>query len=463
MKINWNNGSFRDPSNRVFELDGEIYRAIFNSAKAEFLDIEKSGIVKKLIDKSFLIETFELEKSNTLYSHHELSDVYTILKHKKIPFISYPYEWCFEQLKRAAIFHLDMQLYLLENSFHLKDSSAFNIQFIGNKPIFIDFFSIKKYTEGEYWIGYKQFCENFLNPLILSSKKKVFYNDIFRSSLEGISSTTLNNILSLRDKFSFNIFSHVVLQSKYEQKILSNEKDTIKKFKSLKKLPKKNLISMILLLRNWIKTLKMKSSRTAWSEYSFINTYKEDERKKKINSVKKFINKIKPNLVVDLGCNTGDYSIAALESGAKYAVGFDFDFESLNKSQDRSNYFLPLWFDAANPSPNQGFMENERDGFERRVKSDALISLAFIHHLVIAKNVSVKMFVKWISKISDFGLLEFVPKNDETVKKMLISKEDIYMDYNIDNLIKNLENNFKIENIEQISSSGRQIIEYLPK
>ena len=220
---------------------------------------------------------------------------------------------------------------------------------------------------------------------------------------------------------------------------------------------------MILLLRNWIKTLKMKSSRTAWSEYSFINTYKEDERKKKINSVKKFINKIKPNLVVDLGCNTGDYSIAALESGAKYAVGFDFDFESLNKSQDRSNYFLPLWFDAANPSPNQGFMENERDGFERRVKSDALISLAFIHHLVIAKNVSVKMFVKWISKISDFGLLEFVPKNDETVKKMLISKEDIYMDYNIDNLIKNLENNFKIENIEQISSSGRQIIEYLPK
>ena len=463
MKINWNKGSFRDPSNRIFESEGKIYRAIFNSGKSDYIDIQQSGIIQKLINKKYLIDTDELDRRNKLYSHEELKNVYIILKHKKIPFISYPYEWCFEQLKKAAIFHLDLQLYLLENNFNLKDSSAFNIQFIGGEPIFIDFFSLQKYNDGDYWIGYKQFCENFLNPLYLSFKKNVQFNHIIRSNLEGISSTTLNNLLSFKDKLSLNVFSHIVLQSRYEKKVLLDEKSSIKKFKKLKKLPKKNLISMITIIKNWIKKFNIQNKKSTWSDYSVINTYKDYEKKKKIDIVKKFTNKIKPNLLVDLGCNTGDYSIAALENGANYAVGFDFDIESLNKSYDRSPNFLPLWFDAANPSPDQGFMQKERDGFERRVKSDALISLAFIHHLVIAKNISVKMFVEWISKISQFGLLEFVPKNDETIQKMLISKRDIYKDYNIDNLIKYLEYDFKIVSIDQVSESGRKIIEYSKK
>ena len=463
MKINWNKGSFRDPSNRIFESEGKIYRAIFNSGKSDYINIQQSGIIQKLINKNYLIDTDELDRRNKLYSHEELKNVYIILKHKKIPFISYPYEWCFEQLKKAAIFHLDLQLYLLENNFNLKDSSAFNIQFIGGEPIFIDFFSLQKYNDGDYWIGYKQFCENFLNPLYLSFKKNVQFNHIIRSNLEGISSTTLNNLLSFKDKLSLNVFSHIVLQSRYEKKVLLDEKSSIKKFKKLKKLPKKNLISMITIIKNWIKKFNIQNKKSTWSDYSVINTYKDFEKKKKIDIVKKFTNKIKPNLLVDLGCNTGDYSIAALENGANYAVGFDFDIESLNKSYDRSPNFLPLWFDAANPSPDQGFMQKERDGFERRVKSDALISLAFIHHLVIAKNISVKMFVEWISKISQFGLLEFVPKNDETIQKMLISKRDIYKDYNIDNLIKYLEYDFKIVSIDQVSESGRKIIEYSKK
>ena len=463
MKINWNKGSFRDPSNRIFESEGKIYRAIFNSGKSDYIDIQQSGIIQKLINKKYLIDTDELDRRNKLYSHEELKNVYIILNHKKIPFISYPYEWCFEQLKKAAIFHLDLQLYLLENNFNLKDSSAFNIQFIGGEPIFIDFFSLQKYNDGDYWIGYKQFCENFLNPLYLSFKKNVQFNHIIRSNLEGISSTTLNNLLSFKDKLSLNVFSHIVLQSRYEKKVLLDEKSSIKKFKKLKKLPKKNLISMITIIKNWIKKFNIQNKKSTWSNYSVINTYKDYEKKKKIDIVKKFTNKIKPNLLVDLGCNTGDYSIAALENGANYAVGFDFDIESLNKSYDRSPNFLPLWFDAANPSPDQGFMQKERDGFERRVKSDALISLAFIHHLVIAKNISVQMFVEWISKISQFGLLEFVPKNDETIQKMLISKRDIYKDYNIDNLIKYLEYDFKIVSIDQVSESGRKIIEYSKK
>ena len=130
----------------------------------------------------------------------------TIIEHRKIEYISYPYEWSFDQLKDAALHHLDFHIYLLDNNATLIDGSAFNIQFDGHKPIFIDLLSIKKYEDGEYWTAHKQFCENFLNPLILKSKKGIDFNNWFKGNLEGINTKDLNAVLSIKDKFSFNIF-----------------------------------------------------------------------------------------------------------------------------------------------------------------------------------------------------------------------------------------------------------------
>lgn len=463
MTIKWNNGSYRDPVNRVFEFNGEIYRAIYNFGEKNYLNIKKSGIIEELVSKDFIVDTEEVSKDNSVFNESELSNAKFILKHKKIPFVSYPYEWCFEQLKKAAIFHLDLQIFLLKKHFILKDASAFNIQFIGNQPIFIDLTSIEPYVDGEYWKGYKQFCENFLNPLLLTSKKKVPFNYFFRSNLEGISSKYLTNLLSLKDKFSLNIITHVILQAKYEDKVINNEKDIIEKYKKLKKLPKKNYMSILLMLKNWIKKMEIKKNKSTWSEYAKKNTYKDSEKNKKAEIVEKFVKKFKPKTLIDLGCNTGDYSIAGLNGGADYAIGFDYDFESINKACNRSKQFLPLWLDAANPSPGQGFNELERDSFSSRAKSDALIALAFIHHMIIAKNISLKMFINWIASISKVGLLEFVPKNDETVEKMLLSKKDIYPDYNFDNLINELNKKHQINNIINVSDSGRKIIEYQSK
>ena len=278
MTIKWNNGSYRDPSNRIFEYDGEIFRAIYGTGEKNYLNIKKSGIIEELISKEFLIHTEEVDKNNLLYKESELSNVNYILKHKKIPFISYPYEWCFEQLKTAAIFHLELQIFLLKKNFVLKDASAFNIQFIGNKPVFIDFTSIEQYVEGEYWKGYKQFCENFLNPIILTSKKQVPFNYFFRSNLEGINSKYLSNLLSLSDKFSLNVYTHVILQAKYEDKVINDEKVVIKKFKNLKKFPKKNYMSLLLMLRNWISKIEFKKKK---------KKRKKKEKKKKKKKKKK--------------------------------------------------------------------------------------------------------------------------------------------------------------------------------
>lgn len=463
MTIIWNKGSFRDPKNKVFEYDQNIFRYINEIGISDYKKIKNSGILNESIENNFLIDTKELDKNHFLFSSGYFSKSDTILRHEKIPFISYPYEWSFEQLKSAALLHLNFQIFLLEKNFILKDASAFNIQFIGKKPIFIDCMSLEEYKDGSYWIGYKQFCEHFLNPLLLTSKKKIPFNYLLRSNLEGLSSKDLSNLFSFFDKFSINIFSHVVLQAKFEKKSLLDEKNTISKYKNLKKFPKKNYISLLLLLKNWISKLDSEKRKTTWSDYAEINTYKNNEKNEKFSIVENFSKKFKPNLLFDFGCNTGDYSLASLNGGAKYVVGLDFDFEALNQASKRSDNFLPLWMDSANPSPSQGFDGFERLGLKERAKPDALIALAFIHHMVIAKNISMEMFVKWLTSIAGKGLIEFVPKNDETVKKMLISKEDIFFDYNLENLVSNLNREHMINSIINVSESGRKIIEYQKK
>ncbi|MCH8816049.1 MAG: class I SAM-dependent methyltransferase, partial [Chloroflexi bacterium] len=89
-------------------------------------------------------------------------------------------------LRRAALHYLDLHLDLLERNFTLSDASAYNIQFRGTRPVFIDVLSIRPYREGEYWTGYRQFCEQFLNPLLLVAVSGIPYQAWFRGNIEGI-------------------------------------------------------------------------------------------------------------------------------------------------------------------------------------------------------------------------------------------------------------------------------------
>ena len=240
-------GSFRDPAGKIYYENNRIFRKLTAIGIERFLKLKASNIISKSIQKGFLIETKEVENEhNKKEDNREL-----ILEHKKIPYISYPYEWSFSQLKDAAIFHLDFHLFLLENDATLIDASAYNIQFIGSKLKFIDVLSIQKYTEGEHWAGHKQFCENFLNPLILKSKKGVKFNNWFKGNLEGIETNELNNLLSIFDKLSYNIFVHVYLLNKLEEKYRSRK--SLKPIaKNNKKISKKSLILILSQLRKFI-------------------------------------------------------------------------------------------------------------------------------------------------------------------------------------------------------------------
>ncbi len=454
-------GSFRDPAGKIFYLNGKIFRKLNDTGKERIKYILSNRIIEKSISSNFLIETkIVSDKEKVKLSLNEKD---FILEHDAIPYISYPYEWSFSQLKDAALFHLDFHLFLLSHNVTLIDASAYNIQFIGSRPVFIDVLSLKKYEDGTPWQGHKQFCEHFLNPLILKSKKGIKFNNWFKGNIEGIETSEINKILGISDKFSYNIFIHIYLLNKLEEKFKNKKSLEIKKRKSTF-LKKKNLVAMLSQLRNFISKLKDYKSISTWDTYSIDNSYSQESYMKKKEIVQNFFKKNNFKQVCDLGCNDGEFSEIALNNNCSKVIGFDIDLNAIEKGYQKSKNqklnFLPLFFDASNPSSKLGWNNNERKSFNERAKFDGMIALAFEHHLAIAKNIPLNQVVRWLTSIAPKGLIEFVPKEDITIKKMLELKGDIFIDYSITNFEKYLNQNCKVFYKKIIKDTVRVIYEY---
>ena len=460
MELLKNPGSFRDPSGQVYKYNDRIIRIVKKFGKKKYEYIKEKGLIAESTKNNFLINTKEV---NEEFKNFKSEDCCYFLEHEKLDYISYPYEWGFYQLKEAALHHLNFQIFLLERDAVLIDSSAFNIQFRNNKPIFIDVLSIDRYVEGDYWKGHSQFLQQFLNPLLLRSLKGISFNDWYKGNLDGIKTSELNNLLSLKDKISFNVFFSVVLLSKMQNQNTKDPKEAIKKINKKKPLSKNSYKGLLIQLKNWITKLKPVQQKTEWDTYSVSNTYDKNQETQKIKVIKTFSEKVKPSLLADIGCNDGLYSFESLKSGCSKAIGFDIDINAIDRAYNNSLKnglnFLPLYFNATNPSARLGWYEKERESFIDRLNFDAVIALAFEHHLALAQNIPLEETVRWIMNIGKRGLIEYVDKMDETVQRMLSIKGDIFPNYNQENFEKNILINGKIIN-KTILSKTRTIYEF---
>lgn len=450
-----NVGSFRDPSGHIYESKGGIFRTVAPIAAPEYEATRDSGLMRSLVDSQKLVDFGEVGQDRL--SGLPARAAY-ILEHPRLSFISYPYEWSFSLLRDAALFHLDLHLEVLERGFTLSDASAYNIQFNGPHPIFIDHLSLRRYRDGEFWTGHRQFCEQFLNPLLLRSLFGVPHNSWYRGNLEGISVGDIAKLVRFRHKFSWNMLSHVVLQNRFQQGVSADKAPSA----SLKerRLPLSGYKGLLKQLRNWIGRLTPERlGSTVWGNYATTHTYSGEEEAAKKQFVADFVKASGVKTTIDLGCNTGDYSKIALECGGERALGFDFDQQALDRAHHRAKdqklNFLPLFLDAKNPSPDQGWRQAERSGLATRTKADAVFALAFEHHLTIAHNVPLEQVIGWITDIAPRGVLEFVPKSDPTVQKMLALREDIFPDYTEENFARILSSLRRVEKKETVSNSGR--------
>ncbi len=286
----------------------------------------------------------------------------------------------------------------------------------------------------------------------------------YRGNQEGISTQDLAKIMPFKNKFSWNIFTQVTLQAALQNTAQKNKKPVAGGVKK-RTFPKASYKNMLITLQKWItKLTPLDKQQSTWGKYETDNSYSSDEARVKKDFVSEFVSTVKPRQLWDIGCNMGHYAEVALSSGALSVIGFDFDHMALDQGFDRACQknlnFTPCYMDASNQSPDQGWNGAERMGIAKRSSADALINLAFAHHMIISKNIPMDQYVDWILGFADQGIVEFVPKCDPMVQELLLLREDIFPDYEQDTIMAMISQKAEILKTAQVTESGRMLIWY---
>lgn len=446
-KLNKDFSSFRDPAGYIYYENNRVYRKINDCYFKEYNHFVNSGLYEELKVSEYLIPHKEF-----INNKKEI-----ILEVDKVPFISYPYEWCFDELKDAALLTLNICKKSLEHGMILKDASSYNVQFYKGKPIFIDTLSFDFYEEGSPWGAYGQFCRHFIVPLILMSHVDENLNSLLKNYIDGIPVDIANNILKGRGGFTAK--QHIKWHCKSISKYNDSDKEIKKVFVS-----KKSLINMIDMMIRQITKLNTKHKDTEWGTYYDNTNYTDLADKNKIKLVEKYLNKINlecDDVIFDIGANDGKYSrlVANMEANV---IAFDIDINAVSHNyktikQNNEKNILPLILDCTNPSPDLGFALEERLGITKRGNRKCVMALAFIHHMAISNNVSFDMLANWFSKLGEYLIIEFVPKNDSQVQKLLKTRKDIFNNYTESNFENIFNNYYEILEKNKISDSTRTI------
>ncbi len=450
--------SFRDPSGFLFTREGELYRQVNQLYREDYDLLISSGLYPALAGEGLLVAHREVD-----IPPEDPGVAYKMIRPDPIPFISYPYEWSFSQLKAAALATLAIEKKALEFGVSLKDASAYNIQFVGSRPVFIDTLSFERYREGEPWVAYRQFCQHFLAPLALMSRCDVRLGGMLRLYIDGIPLDLASSLLPGKTRFSFSLLSHIHLHSKSQERHAADgageAKSRVEKGKG--KVSKLAFRGIIDSLESAVRKMAWKAGGTEWGDYYGATNYSERAREDKKRRVGEYLSAISPGRVWDLGANTGIYSRLAAERGA-YTVAFDVDPAAVEKNflrarKTKEETILPLLCDLTNPSPGIGWANRERMSLLERGPVDAVLALALVHHLAISNNLPFFKIAEFFRGAGRDLIVEFVPKEDSQVRRLLATREDIFPDYDRESFERVFSDYFTIERSEKIADSERTI------
>lgn len=447
--------SFRDPSGFVFRRNNEILRRINHIYKENYDHLMQSGLYRALVDDEMLIPHNEVDPRDTQDTH-----AYKIIKPQLVPFISYPYEWCFSQLKDAARLTLSIQKKAFEFGMSLKDCSAFNIQFLGSRPVFIDTLSFEKYQHGQLWPAYRQFCQHFLAPLSLMSHTDIRLGQLLRAYLDGIPLDLTSDLLPFRSRFSFSLLWHIHLHARSQKRFADRMVNTAKR--RISPLAFRGLIDS---LESAVQRLKWRPIGTERADYYQNTNYSTQAMRSKEQLVDKLLCRVKPTITWDFGANTGLFSRIAAANSAQ-TIAFDIDPSAVEKhylqcATDADSKTLPLLMDLTNPSPASGWENQERMSIMQRGPADAGLALALIHHLAIGNNLPFEKIADFFNRTCRYLIIEFVPKNDSQVQKLLTNRQDIFGDYTQEAFEKIFQTRFVLQQKTSVLGSHRTL--YLMK
>ncbi len=449
------NASFRDPSGFVFQKDGEIFRQVNQSYQPDYDLLMSSGLYERLVERNLIIPHIEVQPSSPVDER-----AYKIIKPTLIRFITFPYEWSFSQYKDAALQTLRVAKEALNYGMLLKDASAYNIQFVNNRPLFIDTLSFTRYQEGQPWVAYRQFCQHFLAPLALMSKVDVQMGKLMQLYIDGIPLQLTSELLPLATRLNFGLSTHIHIHANALRKYTSENQ---KQAYTNRVFNKTALIGLIESLANTIQHLQWQPKGENWAEYYQATNYSDQAFLEKKKIISEVLGQIQPALVWDLGANTGVFSKLGQGFEDCLIISSDYDPEAveinyLDCKKQKIKNVLPLIVDLTNPSPAIGWANTEREAFFERGPVEVILALALIHHLAISNNLPFQKIARLFAEQTRNLIIEFVPKEDSQVQRLLSSREDIFPEYNLDGFLSAFSLEFEV--LKEFPVTGSQRVVY---
>jgi hypothetical protein len=445
--------SFRDPSGFIYSKDGTIYRFVSTSYQSHFKLLESSGLSADLIKKKLLLPYAGLQENHT-----NRPDWHITLQPRPLPFLSFAWEWSFSQLKDAAITTLAVCKAALQKGMILKDATPSNIQFVEGKAMLIDTLSFETYVEGEAWVAYRQFCECFLNPLLLARYCGLEVHRLSLSYPDGVPASVTAPLLPLRTKLKPSVYLHVHLHANMVGKTTSNA--------ATKKVSKKNIEQILQHLEDCINGLTLTPKTTTWNNYYGETILSNEYLHSKKELISSLLTGIDYTSVIDLGANEGEFSLLCKKESLVVATDFDsacIDSFYKRLRKEKQTHILPLVIDLTYPSPAMGWQNIERVAFFKRQSFDLCLALALIHHLAVAKNLRFEQLADFFADICTQLIIEFVPKTDPKVVGMLQWRQDIFDQYTPENFEHAFEQHFACKVKKPVHDSERTIYYYYKK
>lgn len=453
-------GSFRDPESSVFHHEGRVLRGLSAEAGSHWRRVRAAQFMAQMTAEGKIVATEQVHRD-------ELASVPrswpVVLEHDAVPFVSYPFEWTFAMLRDAAILHLEVLLQALADDITTKDGTAYNVQWWGSRPAFIDISSFVPAAAGP-WLGYRQFCETFLNPLFLQAYQGVDFQPWLRGHLEGIPLGEMRRLLPVRDLLRPGPLRHVVLHSLLENATKTSAgatKAALEEAGFGRDVTRATVRSLLRL----VERLSWTPRRSQWAAYGDTSPYSDEDRGRKADFVERSMRR-DPRLVLDLGCNDGTYSRIAARR-ADHVVAVDRDHATVDAlyralASERNTRILPLVIDVANPTPPLGWRGTERRGFHDRARPDLVLCLALVHHLAIGASIPLSDVVDWLRSFEAPVVVEFAPPSDPLVQRMMADKPAGHHDYRSEHFETLLSGRFSTVDAEELTG-GRRLYQLAPR
>ena len=457
--------SFRDPDGYVFRHADRIFRALGPTFAPLLSEVEQSGLLATLVQDGLVVPSHRVTdpplRAELMSAHPQAAE---LVEHQRLAPITYPYEWSLSMLADAGILTLDLQLRLLTAGLSLKDASAYNIQFRGGRPVFIDLTSIERPARLDLWKALGQFNQMFTFPLLLSREQGWDLRSYFLGSLGGRTLEQVSRGFGSLSRWRPSLLLDLTLPLLLGRRVERKQPETSTPVTSPKDpgTPEAQRVNLGRLRGKLRGLAEGYQPSGVWADYTATCTYDASASGAKRGLIRAYLDRWHPGQVLDLGCNTGVYSYLAAGSGAR-VIAIDQDHDAIEmlyrRLRQQPATITPMVADLSNPSPGVGFRNAERDPLLSRVESDLVFALALLHHLLVSANLSLEAARDLLFDLSrDHVVLEFVPSDDPMFRRLLRFRAEDFSWLTLDGCRAVLQQRFTVVEEHPVPGTPRTLL-----